>query len=188
MNGGDKLISTSHLVLEFDAGQVRALDGVDLSRSSLVGVTSSGIEGHPILPPHVVLVGGVLVGPGANLAGVTLAPVSLANVDLFEAIFTHERMAQAFAAPLVKQQTHACVERFAASKNWNRRQWSAAQLRAALDASPELASLGSSPLTLFMVLAILPPPPPITSVAGADADAKVDSRVVCCWLSWAWLH
>jgi len=27
---GDKLISTSHLVLEFDAGQVRELDGVDL--------------------------------------------------------------------------------------------------------------------------------------------------------------
>ena len=30
MNAGDKLLSTDRLTLEFDAGQVRALDGVDL--------------------------------------------------------------------------------------------------------------------------------------------------------------
>ena len=37
---------------------------------------------------------------------------------------------------------------------------------AALDASPDVAGLASSPLLLFMVLAILPSP--ISSVAGAD--------------------
>jgi uncharacterized protein YjbI with pentapeptide repeats len=64
------------------------LSGVDLSKSSLEGVTSSGIIGQPLLPAHEALIGGVLVGPGANLARVTLAPGSLAGVDLFGATLT----------------------------------------------------------------------------------------------------
>ncbi len=48
------------------------------------------------------------------------------------------------------------VEKFAASKALNMDHWSAAaQFRAALDASPEVAGLASDQLTLFMVLTIL---------------------------------
>ena len=67
-----------------------------------------------------------------------------------------DRVAQVFVAPFSKQQTQAYVEKFAASKALNMDHWSAAQFRAGLDSSPEVAGLASSPLMLFMVLTILP--------------------------------
>ena len=78
-----------------------------------------------------------------------------------------DRVAQVFVAPFSKEQTHAYLEKFAVSDELNMDQWSAAQFQAALDASPEVAGLASSPLMLFMVLTILP------SISG-DGDGKAD--------------
>ena len=51
--------------------------------------------------------------------------------------------------------------------------WSAAQFRAALDASPEVAGLASSPLMLFMVLTILPS----ISGTGDAVEGKVTAAL-----------
>ena len=69
--------------------------------------------------------------------------------------------------PLSKDQTHVLVERFAASRDWNKHNWSAAQFRAALDASPEAVT--SSPLLLCMALCILP-----SMTSGVFTSAKDD--------------
>ena len=61
------------------------LAGVDLTSTTLENVTSSSIIGTPNLPGGWTDLGGVLVGPGANLTGVTLAAGSLSGVDLFGA-------------------------------------------------------------------------------------------------------
>ena len=69
------------------------LSGADLSGATLSGVVSGGITGTPsALPTGYVLVsglgpaagvaGGVIVGPGVNLAGVELSGVNLAGLDL----------------------------------------------------------------------------------------------------------
>ena len=67
-----------------------------------------------------------------------------------------DRVQQVFLAPFTQQQKLEYITNFAASKHLNSDEWSAAQFRVALDASPELAGLASSPLMLFMVLNILP--------------------------------
>ena len=94
-----------------------------------------------------------------------------------------DRVAQVFVAPFSKQQTQAYVAKFAASKELNMDHWSAAQFRAALAASPEVAGLASSPLMLFMVLTILP-----TITGDRHHDEQVDRLVgvaildrVCWW-------
>lgn len=69
------------------------LGGVDLSVSRMTGITSAGIVGQPLIPAQWALDGGVLVGPGADLSGVTLAPASLGNVDLFGANLTGANLA-----------------------------------------------------------------------------------------------
>ena len=86
-----------------------------------------------------------------------------------------DRVAQVFVAPFSKEQTLVYVENFAASKELNMDHWSAAQFRAALAASPEVAGLASSPLMLFMVLTILP------SICGSSIDGsdKVATPLSC---------
>ncbi len=61
------------------------LTGVDLSGTLLNGVTAQGVIGTPLLPAGWALLGGFLLGPGANLTGVTLPSGTLTNVDLFGA-------------------------------------------------------------------------------------------------------
>ena len=61
------------------------LTGVDLSGTLLNGVTAQGIIGTPLLPAGWALLGGFLVGPGANLTGVTLPAGTLTNVNLYGA-------------------------------------------------------------------------------------------------------
>ena len=78
-------------------------------------------------------------------------------------------------ASFIEEQTRALVTKFAASKDWNKHKWSAAQFQAALDASPDVAGLASSPLTLFMVLTILPS----ISGGGGGGECKVELAAVC---------
>ena len=78
-----------------------------------------------------------------------------------------DRVAQVFMAPFSNEQTLVYIDKFAASKDLNMDNWSAEQFRAALDSSPEVAGLASSPLMLFMVLTILP------SISGGGADIEV---------------
>ena len=73
-----------------------------------------------------------------------------------------ERVAHVFVAPSSKQQTLAYVAKFAASRDRNLDQWSAAEFEAALVANRDVAGLASSSLMLFMVLTILP------SISGGD--------------------
>ena len=81
-----------------------------------------------------------------------LVGADLAGVDLLDES-RPERMTQAIDS---KEQKLVYVAKFAASKDWNLSEWSAAQFSAALAANPDMAGLASSPLTLFMVLTILP--------------------------------
>ena len=54
-----------------------------------------------------------------------------------------DRVTQVFVAPFSKEQTLVYVAKFSASEELNMEEWSAAQLQAALAASPELAGLAS---------------------------------------------
>ncbi|HXA33587.1 MAG TPA: pentapeptide repeat-containing protein, partial [Acidimicrobiales bacterium] len=58
------------------------LSGVDLSSTSLHGVTAHGVIGTPQLPAGWAQLGGVLLGPGANLTNVILPAGTIANVNL----------------------------------------------------------------------------------------------------------
>ena len=87
------------------------------------------------------------------------------------------RVAQVFVAPFSRQQTLAYVAKFAASKDLNLDQWSAAQFEAALVANTDVAGLASSPLMLFMVLTILP------SISGGgggggSGSVRLDTRLL----------
>ncbi len=66
-------------------GNLSAVDlaGADLSRLRMQGVSSSGITGTPrLLPVDWSLVGGYLIGPGANLDAADLSFADLTGVDL----------------------------------------------------------------------------------------------------------
>lgn len=55
----------------------------DLAGAVLTGIASGGLTGTPAsLPGHWSLVGGYLVGPGANLSSAVLLSADLANADL----------------------------------------------------------------------------------------------------------
>jgi uncharacterized protein YjbI with pentapeptide repeats len=66
------------------------LDLTDLSGSVLSGVSSGGVTGTPAgLPTNWALVGGYLVGAGANLAGANLDGADLSGADLAGANLSH---------------------------------------------------------------------------------------------------
>lgn len=59
------------------------LDGADLTDANLTGVVSGGITGTPLaLPTGWGLLGGYLVGPGADLRGANLTGLDLTGIDL----------------------------------------------------------------------------------------------------------
>ena len=59
------------------------LSGTVLAQVNLAAVQSGGVSGTPAsLPANWILLGGNLIGPGANLAGANLAGLNLAAADL----------------------------------------------------------------------------------------------------------
>jgi len=59
------------------------MDGIDLSKATLKGVKSGNDSGTPMqLPPNWRLIGGFLVGPGANLTGSSFTETSFQGVSL----------------------------------------------------------------------------------------------------------
>lgn len=59
------------------------LSGADLDLATLTGVISGGITGTPVnLPTRWSLIGGYLVGPGADLAQASLTNTNLSGADL----------------------------------------------------------------------------------------------------------
>jgi uncharacterized protein YjbI with pentapeptide repeats len=69
------------------------LDGANLSQAQLAGVVSGGITGTPqALPTGWHLLGGYLIGPGANLANANLSGVSLAGFNLNSVVFTNANL------------------------------------------------------------------------------------------------
>ena len=65
------------------------LGNVDFTGTTLTGVISGGISGTPInLPTGWVVLGGYLIGPGANLTGANLAGLDLTGLDLTGATLT----------------------------------------------------------------------------------------------------
>ena len=62
------------------------LTRADLSDTNLTGVTSGSIKGVPSrLPVGWALIGGYLLGPGADLSGAILSKLNLKNLDLSDA-------------------------------------------------------------------------------------------------------
>ena len=66
------------------------LSGTQLSGANLEGVVSQQITGVPSsLPTDWQLIGGFLLGPGANLTGQTLTGLNLANINLDGAVLNN---------------------------------------------------------------------------------------------------
>jgi uncharacterized protein YjbI with pentapeptide repeats len=64
------------------------LTGTDLSQATITGAASGSITGTPTLPASWTIWGGYLVGPSANLAGVSLSGIKLTHAVLAGANLT----------------------------------------------------------------------------------------------------
>ena len=67
------------------------MSNADLTTANLVGVRSGGVTGTPALPTDWKLIGGFLIGPGANLSNATLSGFDLTGTSLLGANLTGVR-------------------------------------------------------------------------------------------------
>ena len=80
------------------------LDNADFTGANLSGVSSGGIQGTPInLPEGWKLLGGYLIGPGANLDNANLQGLNLDGVSLVGASLNNLKSARITGSPLLPE-------------------------------------------------------------------------------------